>query len=479
MADGESGAGASAARQAATHSLKRQLRVADLVLAQVVCVVGSTWVGVAAGLGRAQTFMWLAAITAFYLPLAAAVIALNRAMPLEGGLYTWARQAFGDLVGFLIAWNLWIYGIAVTATILYATPSELAYLIGPRAQGLPGNPWASLAIVALILAALAGAAARGLELGKWIHNAGGAAMLLVFAMLMVLPLWALVHTRAHAFAGTQGWTLTLALPLLNLRTMAMFGQMLFGALCGLEYIAIFAGESENPARNIAHSVWIASPVICAMFVLGTSSVATFVPQGKIDFIAPIPQTLRLALGNTGVGNVVATAAIAMVELRLLGAVSLLFNGAVRLPMVVGWDALLPPWFTRLDRRRQTPVNSILCAAALVLGMVALASLGVRAQETNQLLSNACLTHYELTYLALFAAPLAGALWLRRQMPWWLKCACGVGFAATLFSLLISVFPYIDVVNPAAYAAKIGGTVLVSNLVALGIFFARKNRPRSA
>jgi len=40
---------------------------------------------------------------------------LNRAMPLEGGLYVWAHKAFGNLGGFLTAWNLWFYGIAVTA----------------------------------------------------------------------------------------------------------------------------------------------------------------------------------------------------------------------------------------------------------------------------------------------------------------------------------------------------------------------------
>jgi hypothetical protein len=105
-------------------------------------------------------------------------------------------------------------------------------------------------------------------------------------------------------------------------------------------------------------------------------------------------------------------------------------------------------------------------------------MGVNAQETYQLLSNASLTHYELTYLAMFAAPVVGARWLRRQMPWWLKCACITGFIATLFSLVISVFPFIDVLDPAGYAAKIGGTVVVSNLAAILFFYLRKNRTAS-
>jgi glutamate:GABA antiporter len=452
------------------HGLRRQLGVWDLVLAQVLCVVGSSWVGVAAGLGKAQTLMWITAMAVFYLPMAAAVIGLNTAMPLEGGLYVWAHRAFGDLGGFLTAWNLWVYGIAVTATILYATPTEIAYLIGPSARWLPENPWAAFGIVALIVAALTWAAVRGLELGKWIHNVGGAAMLAVFAGLIALPFWAIARgTLPHAMP------VTLALPEMNLRMASMFGQMLFGALCGLEYVAIFAGESRNPARTIARSVWIASPAICLMFILGTSSVAAFVPRGQLDFIAPIPQAMRAALGQTGVGNVVAMAAIVLVEIRLLGAASLLFTGISRLPLAVGWDALAPAWFTRLDAKRKMPVNSILCAAALVLVMVGMASAGVHAQETNQLLSNASLTHYELTYLVMFAAPIVGARALRRQMAGWLKWVCGVGFCSTLFSLLISVFPFVEVVNPWAYAGKILGTVVVSNLIAVGFYFGRRNR----
>src|SRR5271168_876669 len=92
------------------HRLRRQLMVRDLVLAQILCVVGSSWVGVAAGLGRGETLTWMAAMLLFYVPMGAVVIGLNRVMPLEGGLYVWAHRAFGDLWGFLTAWNLWVYG---------------------------------------------------------------------------------------------------------------------------------------------------------------------------------------------------------------------------------------------------------------------------------------------------------------------------------------------------------------------------------
>src|SRR5271154_4839687 len=151
-------------------SLHRRLRLRDLVLTQVLCVVGSSWVGVAAGLGRAQALTWIAAMVLFYLPMAVSVIYLNRLMPLEGGLYVWAHTAFGDLLGFMTAWNLWVYAIIVTADILYGIPTELSSLTGPSAACLPENHSASFSIVFALVLAIGAAAIRGLDIGKWIHN---------------------------------------------------------------------------------------------------------------------------------------------------------------------------------------------------------------------------------------------------------------------------------------------------------------------
>ena len=410
----------------------------------------------------------------FYLPMAAVVISLNRIMPLEGGTYVWARRAFGGVGGFLTAWNLWVYAIAVIAAILYQTPSELSYLIGPKAAWLPESHLASIGIIALIMAAVTVAAIFGLEWGKWVHNVGGMAMILLFAVLILLPLWALSRHRLGQQPFGHGMGLGLAVPPRNLFSLALFGQMLVGALSGLEYIAIFAGESHQPERNITRSVWLASPIICAMFILGTSSVVFFAKPGFIDLIAPIPQTLRIALGDSGEGNLMAVAAIVLLELRTLGIASYLFAGNTRLPMAVGWDNLLPAWFTRLHPRWKTPVNSILCSSGLVMTLVVLGSLGVHAQEAYQVLSNASLTHYELMYMAMFSIPVVGASALRKLLPRWLKWISLLGFCASLFSLLISVYPFVDVVNPVGYAAKIAVTVFVSNVIAL-VFYKFRNR----
>jgi amino acid transporter len=97
--------------------LRKELGLTDLVLTQIVFVVGTIWVGTAAKLGGQQLFFWLLAIVTFYLPLAAVVIHLNRLMPLEGGLYQWAKLGFNEFVGYMVAWNLWVFAILVMSGI--------------------------------------------------------------------------------------------------------------------------------------------------------------------------------------------------------------------------------------------------------------------------------------------------------------------------------------------------------------------------
>ena len=148
----------------------------------------------------------------------------------------------------------------------------------------------------------------------------------------------------------------------------LLGKMGFGAFGGFEYVAIHAGECRNPVRSIAWSVVIAAPIIAVMFILGTSSVLALIPIDQIDLIAPIPQVLSDRFRPLGAAAIAAPIAIlAMLCIRIAQA-SVMFAGNTRLPMVAGWDGLLPEWFTRVHPRYKTPVNSILFVGAATLAL---------------------------------------------------------------------------------------------------------------
>ncbi len=451
------------------------MRLRDLVLAQVLTVVGSSWVGIAAGLGRAQLVAWLGAFGLFYLPMAVAVYYLNREMPLEGGLYVWARRAFGDAPGFMTAWNIWAYGLVVIALLLFQIPSELSYLIGPRAAGLPENKPAVAALLVIFLLLLAWSARRGLALGKWIHNVSSAAMMATFCLLIVAPLWALAHGERLHYVP-----FAFHLPARDPTSLSLLGQVLFAA-SGLEYIAIMAGETHAANRDIGRSVLIATPIIFLMFVLGTASVLSFHelhPGIRINYVAPIPQALSLAFGEHGYGAWIGKIAILFLQIRILGAASFIFTGVVRLPMAAGWDHLVPAWFARLHPRYRTPGNSILVSTAVIAALLTLGFAGVHAAEAFAVLNDTSSELYALAYLAMFLIPILGAAALRKQLPRWVAPICGLGVVAILFCLAFNAYPFVDVASPGVFALKILGTTLVLNLIGYFFYRLRSRGPRA-
>jgi len=450
--------------------LRKELGLRDLVFAQILCVVGSSWVGIAAKLGNSEAVFWLVAIALFYLPLAAVVIYLNRLMPLEGGLYQWAKEGFGEMAGFLTAWNLWVYAIVSTASIVFVIPTDISYMVGPPAAWLPASKLATLALTGSVMAGIAWVAVRGLDIGKWLHNIGSMLILVAYAILLALPLWALWRGRIAAYTPIP-WQM----PRLDWFGVAIFGQITVGGLSGFEYVAILAGECRSASRTIGQSVAISAPIIALMFILGTSSVLTFVGHQPINVIGPIPQTLRAATGNSGLAASAVPFAIALLIARAIAAASLLLTGLTRLPMTAGWDRLAPRWFARLHPKWRTPVNSILFATAVVMAVILLSMLGVREQEASQLLLNASTVHYAIAYVALFALPVFGSRRLRSALPGWLKAVALAGMAASAVALLISVYPIVDVVSRASYAAKISGVVVLTNIGGVALYRAGKRR----
>src|SRR6476469_2062486 len=116
--------------EARSAVFKKEPGLFDLVLTQVVFVVGTFWVGWAARLGNEQNVFWILAIVTFYLPLAAAVIFLNRLMPLEGGLYQWTKLAFNDFGAFKVGLNFWVFPITILAGTGLVVTTSISYSVG-------------------------------------------------------------------------------------------------------------------------------------------------------------------------------------------------------------------------------------------------------------------------------------------------------------------------------------------------------------
>jgi amino acid transporter len=443
---------------------KKELGLFDLVLTQVVFVVGTIWVGWAAKLGDHQMAFWLLAIVTFYLPLAAVVIFLNRLMPLEGGVYQWAKLAFNDFVAFMVAWNLWVFGILVMSGIGLIIKKNIAYAIGERAAWMHENKWMTTLICVLLMLFVVAASRRGLALGKWVQNVGGLFLLVTFATLILLPF---ITAGRGTLANYHPFSTSF--PPLNSYNINVFSKLAVGALSGFEYIAILAGECRAPARNITRSVIISAPIIVLMFILGTGSVLAFVSPDKVDLIGPIPQVLSLGFSSFGWVSMLVSITIFGVAARQIALMSIYFAGNTRLPMVAGWDDLLPAWFARLHKRHRTPVNSILFVGMVTLAFSLASLIGVKEQEAFQIQDNAATVFYALIYIVLFAIPLIAIKRFGAKAPLWLKVASASGLIVSVIAGVYTMVPITQVEHPGIFALKIVAVVFAANLIGVTIF----------
>ncbi|MGD0761354.1 MAG: APC family permease, partial [Candidatus Sulfotelmatobacter sp.] len=322
----------------------------------------------------------------------------------------------------------------------------------------------------VLIAGMMVVARLGLSVGKWVSNAGSIFTVLILGVLIALPFFHVRHGTLPHYNP-----LPLVLPPFTFFSLSVFSKMTFGALSGFEIIAIFAGESRNPGRNLARSILFTAPLIALLYILGTSAILAFVSPDAIDVIGPIPQALSRGLGVFGLAGPLVSIAILLLLLNYICSYTLYFSSNTRLPLVAGWDHLLPRWFTVLHAKYRTPVNSILFMGGVALAASTAVLVGARNQEAFSLLQIWAWTFYGMAYLALFAIPLFSPKAKGLRPGLWLRLGAAAAFAVTLLFVLLSVSPVIAVASVWKYSLKIALVVLGANFIGWTIYRAGQRK----
>jgi amino acid transporter len=462
---------ATASVQAHSATLHKELGLIDLVLAQILIVIVVDYMGTAVKAGSSHVVFWALAIFSFFLPLSLVVIHMSQRLPVEGGLYEWARIAFNDRIGFLVAWNLWLYAILYVGLAGLVTVTFASYVI-PGAAWMASSKWLIASSTFAVIAATMLIAGLGLRVGKWANSVGSVGILLALAVLIVSPflsLWRGTLTEYHP--------LRLVAPPMTLFSLSVFSKMTFGAFTGFEYVAVFAGECRSPRRHLPKSVLLSAPLIALVYILATSAILAFVPPSTEDVVAPVPQALSRGLQGSSLAGIVVPLAVLLVFSNYLATFCLFFTGSTRLPMVAGWDHLLPAWFSHLHPKHKTPINSILVLGIATLAIALAALIGVGPQEAYELLLTWSFAFYGLAYLGLFAIPIFSPKERGLRPRGWLRLAAASGLLVTLLFVALSIFPIIEVESSSHYSLKIAGVVLGANLLGWVVYRAGRQKER--
>ena len=372
--------------------IPRTLGLTDLVLLGTVAIVNVNVVPPVGGFGRATLALWLLAWLAFFVPEAIAVLALSKRYPGEGGVYLWAREHFGGLHGFISGWCYWTNSLFYVPVLLVYLAGVLAFAGGDRTAGLVDNPWFVGGVAFGWLALITAANIRGMGVGKWINNIGGAGGMATVVLVAIA-------------AAVARWTGTATSPVLVQGTAfdmaGALGVMCF-AFIGIELASTMSDEIRHPARDVPRSIVITGVIALAAYLLVADALIALVPPGELGAIQGVMQAVQQGAAAAGASWLVAPIAIVM-ALSVGGSASAWFAGPSRIPFVAGLDRALPAALGRVHPRWGSPYVALLTCGVISAALTALSLAGSTVAEAYQVLLRAAVVLNLVPFVYVFLA----------------------------------------------------------------------------
>jgi APA family basic amino acid/polyamine antiporter len=270
---------------------------------------------------------------------------LARRASRAGGPYAYAREAFGDFAGFLIAWMYWISVSAGNAAIAVAFTSYLATFVPVLATRPLAGAGGTVAVCWLLTGVnIAGVRAAGrLQL---------ITVILKISPVLVFALWAIFYFNPHMLAtGGSGQSAPAAVNSCAALTMWAF--------LGLECATIPADHVKDPQTTIPRATLYGTGIAAIFYILSTMAVMGIVPAGSLAHSnAPFAVAAKLLWGGWA-GDLIAVAAI----ISCFGALNgwILMSG--QFPQAVARDHLFPKLFAK-DSTRGTPARGLIFSSVI-------------------------------------------------------------------------------------------------------------------
>jgi APA family basic amino acid/polyamine antiporter len=381
-----------------TRSLKRVLGAGDLIMLAIGAVIGA---GIFGAIGTAaagqvtadgQVVRYAAGpalIFSFILLAGACALAglcyaeLAAMIPQAGGAYAYSYAALGELVAWIIGWDLileyaigniavaisWgdyfttlLRNLGLDLPVFLTTAYRTALLSSnPEVHGLLETAPQIAGVPVLLNVPAAGI----VMFVTWLLLRGAKESARANAVMVVIKLAVLALFIAVGMMNINPANYTPFAPN-GFTGIHQGAAIVFFAYIGFDAISTAAEETRNPQRNLPLGILGGLAVCTLIYVIVGAVITGMVPYTELGVADPLARALEL-VGYTGVGAVVAFGATVS-----MAAVLLVFTyGQPRIFFAMARDGLLPEWVARVDPKTRIPYAATLATGVItaVLSMI--------------------------------------------------------------------------------------------------------------
>ncbi len=385
------------------HSLKRTLGTWDLMIMGVAVAVGAGIFSVgakAAGsyAGPSVTLAFL--LAAFTCALAIMCYAeFASAVPVAGSAYTFTYATLGELLAWIIGWDLILEMLTAAAVIAKYWGIYLSTVFDLAGWNVPSTisvfglevSWGAFVIVAIFTALLV----LGTQLSARVASVFTIIKVAIVVFVIVVGAFFINPKNYTPFipaevptTGDDGdvWMQSL-FSFMTGAAPAQYGlfgllagaSLVFFAFIGFDVVATSAEEVKNPQKTLPRGIFAGLAIVTVLY-LGVS----FVLTGMVPYtVLADAEDASLATAFVFVGAGWAAQVISVgILVGLTTVIMVLLLGLSRVLFAMSRDGLLPRWLSVTSEKRRTPVRIQILAGTAVALIAGLTDVGVLEEMIN-------------------------------------------------------------------------------------------------
>ena len=260
-----------------------------------------------------------------------------------GGMYLYAKTAFGPVVGFEIGWLAWIVRVVTFAANCNLMLAYIGFFMPGAADG-----WMRIGIILLTVI--------GFTFVNFIGIRESAILTNIFTFGKVVPLLIFVAVGLF-FIQPSNFKFDVVPSYGSFATAVL---LTIYAFVGFENAVVPAGETKDPRRNVPFAILVGMLIVATLYILiQTVSIGTL--PGIAASERPLADTALVFLGAYGATFITIGAIIS-----ILGNLNTGFLVGSRMPFAIAEQGELPQVIGRTHARFRTPHVSIMITAIAIL-----------------------------------------------------------------------------------------------------------------